>query len=602
MITELTVPDVVPDCCPDESLRGRPIEVIAASAFDQERGTLNYKYRLKKLTLGNNVTTIEDGAFENCAQLTEVTIGTGLTSIGANAFKDCDKLTKLTCNSLNTISCNQNSVPSGVAFYGPHAGGIKAVAQSTGNLFYGTDTHSFGTPEWTWSADCSAATVSFACVSCDYADTLDATVTSEITTPNNCAYDGLMTYTATVTVNETEYNNQTTAVIPATGGHTLTHHPYTEQTDVDYGNTEYWSCDVCGKYFADENCLSEIALADTVILPNLRILTPGEVYEIGEPVVLDGKDCLWYIIYGANTYRNNKGYNIRIDTGFDAGIYYITCKIDGVNDGENRYLSRVYKNNPNPFTGLYQCVTEGSNLDHNKGVGVFTLYYDMNYAPEWNWSADGRTATLTLRHFASDYGTTVNYVQTLNARVTYVDDFANGKRIYTATVDDYNMNFTDTFEVSLNSVYDVNDDGVMDINDIAFIISASVGDITATASQQAKADIDGDGVIDCFDAAELDRILFGNNSVNGDVDCDGDTDLADYALVKAYISGVDSDAGHPADLLDKSYLPAEYDAIKTDYDDGVIITPAFYAADYNGDKAVDAFDLFYLDKHLNNLI
>ena len=123
-----------------------------------------------------------------------------------------------------------------------------------------------------------------------------------------------------------------------------------------------------------------------------------------------------------------------------------------------------------------------------------------------------------------------------------------------------------------------------------------------TETQSAKADLNGDGIADAFDAAELDRILFADGSDKGDVDRDGDIDLADYAMAKAHLSGVDSDENHPANLLDKSYLTSEYDSIKDNYPDGTIITQPYYCADYNSDKAVDAFDLFCLDKKLNSLI
>ena len=73
-------------------------------------------------------------------------------------------------------------------------------------------------------------------------------------------------------------------------------------------------------------------------------------------------------------------------------------------------------------------------------------------------------------------------------------------------------------------------------------------------------------------------------------------------MTKAHISGVAVDNNTPANLLDKSYLTAEYDGIKDNYPNGTIITQQYYCADYDGDKAVDAFDLFYLDKRINNLI
>ena len=47
--------------------------------------------------------------------------------------------------------------------------------------------------------------------------------------------------------------------------HELTHIDAKDATAAEFGNTEYWHCDVCDKYFSDENSTNEIALADTVI-------------------------------------------------------------------------------------------------------------------------------------------------------------------------------------------------------------------------------------------------------------------------------------------------------------------------------------------------
>ena len=47
--------------------------------------------------------------------------------------------------------------------------------------------------------------------------------------------------------------------------HELTHIAAKAATAAEFGNTEYWHCDVCDKYFSDENSTNEIALADTVI-------------------------------------------------------------------------------------------------------------------------------------------------------------------------------------------------------------------------------------------------------------------------------------------------------------------------------------------------
>ncbi|MCR4594100.1 MAG: hypothetical protein K5761_03505 [Clostridiales bacterium] len=98
-----------------------------------------------------------------------------------------------------------------------------------------------------------------------------------------------------------------------------------------------------------------------------------------------------------------------------------------------------------------------------------------------------------------------------------------------------------------------------------------------------------------FDAAELDRILFNHNNPTGDVNQDGTVDSNDYAMLKEYVLC-------QTDLLDKSNLTGEYDAIKDNYENRVIITQKYYCADYDHDKSVDGIDLFYLDNRINNLI
>ena len=50
------------------------------------------KPQLKKVVIGDGVTSIGDEAFENCEKLTEVVFGTGLSSIGQNAFSGCKEL------------------------------------------------------------------------------------------------------------------------------------------------------------------------------------------------------------------------------------------------------------------------------------------------------------------------------------------------------------------------------------------------------------------------------------------------------------------------------------------------------------------------------
>ena len=59
-------------------------------------------------------------------------------------------------------------------------------------------------------------------------------------------------------------------VISATG-HTLTHTPAKAATCIEEGNTEYWTCDTCGKHFSDAEGTTEITDLDTwKVIPKLN--------------------------------------------------------------------------------------------------------------------------------------------------------------------------------------------------------------------------------------------------------------------------------------------------------------------------------------------
>jgi surface protein len=75
------------------------VTAIGTAAFSEARQVNKNGPRnqgdLKKVIIGDNVTTIEGYAFYECTGLTSVTIGSGVTSIGENAFKGCTSLTSV---------------------------------------------------------------------------------------------------------------------------------------------------------------------------------------------------------------------------------------------------------------------------------------------------------------------------------------------------------------------------------------------------------------------------------------------------------------------------------------------------------------------------
>ena len=62
----------------------------------------------------------------------------------------------------------------------------------------------------------------------------------------------------------------------ALAAHTLTHHAAEAATCTEAGNAEYWSCEVCGKYFSDAEGKNEIDLSSTVLSPVGHDYVDGE--------------------------------------------------------------------------------------------------------------------------------------------------------------------------------------------------------------------------------------------------------------------------------------------------------------------------------------
>ena len=96
--------------------------------------------------------------------------------------------------------------------------------------------------------------------------------------------------------------------------HELTHKDAKDATAAEFGNTEYWYCDVCDKYFSDENAENEIALADTVISK----LAPKIIAGDGATV----------------TQGEKKALSFTSDAAFDD---FLRVEVDGKTVDENNY-------------------------------------------------------------------------------------------------------------------------------------------------------------------------------------------------------------------------------------------------------------------------
>ena len=76
--------------------------------------------------------------------------------------------------------------------------------------------HAYGAPVWKWNDDFTAS-ATFTCGNdTSHVETVNATVTNEVTTEATCKADGVRTYTAKVTFEGKEYTDTKTEAIPAT--------------------------------------------------------------------------------------------------------------------------------------------------------------------------------------------------------------------------------------------------------------------------------------------------------------------------------------------------------------------------------------------------
>ena len=108
---------------------GESVERIPANLFYVESSS--YRPKVTNVTIGSNVTSIGDWAFNGCISLTSITIPGSVTSIGSSAFSGCSSLTSITipdsvtsigssafsgCSSLTSIT-----IPDGITSIGEWA-------------------------------------------------------------------------------------------------------------------------------------------------------------------------------------------------------------------------------------------------------------------------------------------------------------------------------------------------------------------------------------------------------------------------------------------------------------------------------------------------
>ena len=291
-----------------------------------------------------------------------------------------------------------------------------------------------------------------------------------VTTPATCTTDGVKTYTCDVC------KATKTEPIKATG-HSMTKTPAQAATCTEPGNSEYYTCGNCGKFFSDADGKNEIAKDSWVIKALGHDFTGAWVntdaaghyhkcsrYDATDTVVkhtFNGKPCneedkctvCGYVkaagvhAWGTAEYKWSDDYKsctatvkctnceaVETDVAF-IGISTTpaTCTVDGKTVYTATFSSNL-------FTTQTKEVTIDK-LGHTYG------------APVWSWSEDGKTATATFT--CTREGCTVEttgHAQTVTATVSGKQNAAptctdKGTTTYTAKVTFEKKDYTDTKDV-----------------------------------------------------------------------------------------------------------------------------------------------------------
>ena len=132
--------------------------------------------------------------------------------------------------------------------------------------------HTYGAPVWSWGEDGKTATATFTCTregctaeTTGHAQNVTATVSGKQNVAPTCTDKGTTTYTAKVTFEKKDYADTKDVQDIKALGHTLTKTPAKAATCTEPGNSEYYTCATCGKFFSDKDGKNEIVKDSWVI-------------------------------------------------------------------------------------------------------------------------------------------------------------------------------------------------------------------------------------------------------------------------------------------------------------------------------------------------
>ena len=299
--------------------------------------------------------------------------------------------------------------------------------------------HAYGAPVWKWNDDFTAS-ATFTCGNdTSHVETVNATVTNEVTTEATCEADGVRTYTAKVTFGGKDYTDTKTEVIAATG------HAYGAPVwkwNDDFTASATFTCGNDASHVKTVNATvtNEVTTeatckADGVRTYTAKVTFEGEEYTDTKTEVIPATGHA----YGEPVWKWNDDFKAtatftcgndtsHVETVNAAVTNEVTTAATCEADGVRTYTAKV--------------TFEGKEYTDTK-TEVIPATGHAYGAPVWKWNDDfTASATFTC-------GNDTSHVKTVNATVTNevtteATCESTGVRTYTAKVTFDGKDYTDT--------------------------------------------------------------------------------------------------------------------------------------------------------------
>ena len=220
---------------------------------------------MTSITIPNSVTSVGKCAFDGCKSLTSIEIPNSVTSVGNYAFSSCSNLDNIIYPSGLDVSGASIHYNTSKVEYSVTDDGVTIT-----NITLGKDKTNVEIPD---------------SINGKNVTEVDKSVRDKVSESGHTHTGGTSTckQKAICSICGNEYGELI---------HNLPKTDAAQPTCTENGNTAYWYCSDCNKYFSDKDCKNEIALADTVISAKGHTLTATA--EKAPTCTEDGNIKYWY--------------------------------------------------------------------------------------------------------------------------------------------------------------------------------------------------------------------------------------------------------------------------------------------------------------------